>query len=219
MQPLPHMYHPPSQMATDLTHKRSPMLRFLTILSLTLTTTACQQDIPSQPTPTLSAPTAPQGFSQAYVEQISYTAAGPAILIRDTQQARLLSIFIAETEAQSLQLRKERRRFVRPLTHDLLDEVINKLGGEVYKVHIDGYKDQVFTSTLFLHHQGRLHQLDARPSDAVTIAVGRRVPIYVKDSVFTDGGFTQKALNEHKKGIRATPFSPPGQVPPKTKPL
>jgi hypothetical protein len=88
----------------------------------------------------------------------------------------------------AIQLRLERRRFERPLTHDLLDTMIRELGGEVVKVHVDDLKSNTFVATLFIKKGERTLQIDARPSDSIALAVGNRVPVFVSRRVLERAG-------------------------------
>ena len=101
----------------------------------------------------------------------------------------------------AIHLRMERRRFERPLTHDLLDDVIERLGGRLMKVQVDDLKGDTFVGSIFLEAGGRLHVIDARPSDAIALAVGNRIPIYVSDEVMRRAGITREKLEELRRKL------------------
>jgi bifunctional DNase/RNase len=76
----------------------------------------------------------------------------------------------------------------RPLTHDLLKAVIEQLGGKLTQVVINELADETFYAKLIVDANGRHVEVDARPSDAIAIAIRAKVPIYVEDSVFDQAG-------------------------------
>jgi bifunctional DNase/RNase len=77
----------------------------------------------------------------------------------------------------------------RPLTHDLLDAIVGELGGKIVKVQVDALVDGVFIGSVYLrHHGGEVRKLDARPSDAIALALGNDVPIYVQQAVIDEAG-------------------------------
>lgn len=156
----------------------------------------------------------PQGFKRAQVAEVLVTREGPAVLLTDADKQVVMPIFVGGTEAMAITLRHERRRYQRPLTHDLLDAMVQKLGGKILKVHIDGVKGGVFVGRVFLDVPADgVTEIDARPSDAIALALGNGVPIYVKDEVFQEAGITKEQLEQ------AAP--PEGMEPPRppTKPL
>jgi bifunctional DNase/RNase len=119
---------------------------------------------------------------------VAPTNEGNAVVLMDDAAHRGLVLFVGGTEALSIAVRLEQRRFERPLTHDLLDSVVTKLGGEVVSVRVDRLEDDVFFGSLLISKDGRLLELDARPSDALALAIGNSVPVYVAETVLTQAG-------------------------------
>jgi bifunctional DNase/RNase len=111
---------------------------------------------------------------------------GGTVMLSDTGKARLVPIAVGATEALTIALRAERRRYERPLTHDLLDTVIRELGGEVTEVRIDALRSGVFAATLTLRQGERAAQIDLRASDAIAVALGRGLPIWMSDAVLAE---------------------------------
>jgi bifunctional DNase/RNase len=136
----------------------------------------------------------PDGFAEAEVMDVVSTVGGHAVLLGDGEDKMVVPIFIDQSQAMVIKLRLERRRYSRPLTHDLLDKVVDKLGGKVVKVHIDAVKSGVFVGTVYVQGPDKLHEVDARSSDAVAIAMGNEVPIFVADRVFKKAGVSRKEL-------------------------
>jgi bifunctional DNase/RNase len=110
------------------------------------------------------------------------------VLLTDEAHAVVLPIGIGGTEALSISLRFEREKYPRPLTHDLLDAAVRRLGGKLYEVQIDELKNGVFLGRIFLRKGNQVLDLDARPSDAIALALGDGVPIYVARGVLDEAG-------------------------------
>ncbi len=107
----------------------------------------------------------------------------PVILLVDEPEARVLPIWIGIAEAQAIALALEGLRPERPLTHDLLLSACNRLGGVVSKVVISDLRDGTFFAELHLTQQGQSTVIDARPSDAIALALRSKAPIYVTPKV------------------------------------
>lgn len=130
----------------------------------------------------------PAGFVEMTVIGVMPTDEGQAVILTDEKKEAFLPIWIGGTEALSIQLRLERRRFERPLTHDLLDSLVKELGGQLIKVHIDDLKSGTFTATLYLRRGDKTIEVDARPSDSIALALGNKIPIYVSKKVVSTAG-------------------------------
>jgi bifunctional DNase/RNase len=125
----------------------------------------------------------PDGFVEMFVWDVLPTRGGPAVVLRDKAEKTLVPIWIGTSEAHSIKLRQERRRFPRPLTHDLLDAIMHELGGEIVKIHVDDLKGDTFVGTVFVKKGEHVQHFDARPSDAIALAVGNSAPIFVSKAV------------------------------------
>ena len=131
---------------------------------------------------------APAGYVEMAVADVTETGGGFAVALTDAERTVMVPIFVGGTEALAIDLRSRKRTFSRPLTHDLLDEIMKKLGGELVKVQVDAIVDEVFIGSIYVRHDGEVTKLDARPSDAVALALGHDVPIYVKQEVIDETG-------------------------------
>jgi bifunctional DNase/RNase len=137
---------------------------------------------PSAPSSAALAP--PSGYVELVVQDVVPTPHGqPAVLLRDASASLLVPIFIGGTEALSIELRHNKKRYARPLTHDLFDALLDKLGGKLVRVQIDGVRDETFVGAVFVQRGAEVIELDARPSDAIALAVGSGAPIYVSPEV------------------------------------
>lgn len=107
----------------------------------------------------------------------------PIVILRDTQSQLFLPIWIGVFEANAIALRIEGVEPPRPMTHDLLKQVVEQLGAMVEKVVISDLRESTFFAQIHLLHGTRSLLVDARPSDAIALALRAEAPIYVLRSV------------------------------------
>ena len=112
-----------------------------------------------------------------------------ALLLKETYGVRRLPIIIGSFEAQSIALEMEGIKPPRPLTHDLLKNVIDHLGATIAEVIIDELRDNTFYAKIKLDVSTLIHEIDARPSDAIALAVRTGTPLYVSDEVMKLAAF------------------------------
>lgn len=117
------------------------------------------------------------------------TGGAYAILLRETDGLRRLPIIIGAFEAQAIALELESIRPPRPLTHDLLKNVIDNLGATVIEVIVDELRENTFFAKIVLDVSSLTNEIDARPSDAIAIAVRTHAPIYVSEAVMEAAAF------------------------------
>jgi bifunctional DNase/RNase len=112
----------------------------------------------------------------------------PLVILNDASKKRALPIWIGHAEAQAIARALEEFKPERPLTHDL---IINIIGGTGYKVHhieINDLNENTYFSTVVLENAiGELTPVDSRPSDAIAISLRANCPILISDKVFSDG--------------------------------
>lgn len=132
--------------------------------------------------------TRPEGYVEMQARDVVSNAEATAVLLFDPVTRMVLPIFIGGTEGFSIQLRLRGEPFRRPLTHDLLDAAVTELGGEIVKVQIDQVVENTFHGSVYVRAGSKVRRLDARPSDAIALAIGNRVPIYVAQPVIDDAG-------------------------------
>jgi bifunctional DNase/RNase len=137
---------------------------------------------------------------------------GNAVLLVHPNDNVVVPIFIGGTEALSIQLRLERRKFTRPLTHDLLDSMMEQLGGKMVRAQVNSLKGGVFIGSVILDRKGadgdsELIELDARPSDAIALAIGNQVPIYVAKDVIAEAGLRPDDVPESQPDPDTPPIA------------
>ncbi len=140
----------------------------------------------------------PEGYVAVRVAGVIPTEEGAAVLLTDDKEQVVLPIFIGGTEALSIQLRLEERSHPRPLTHDLLESILGTLGGRIVKVHVDDVRDGVFIGSVFVRRDDWIFKVDARPSDAVALAIGNKVPVYVAREVLDEAGVKRQDLEQRR---------------------
>jgi uncharacterized protein len=107
----------------------------------------------------------------------------PIVILRDTESQLFLPIWIGVFEANAIALRIEGVEPPRPMTHDLLRLVLDQLGATVEKIVISDLRESTFFALIHLQHGGRSVEVDARPSDAIALALRTEAPIFVLRSV------------------------------------
>jgi hypothetical protein len=107
----------------------------------------------------------------------------PIIILRDRETERVIPIWIGLLEAPSITTELEAIRLPRPMTHDLLKSILEKLHVRVAKVEVDGLRNSTFYATIYLKGEGLDVSIDARPSDAIAIALRTGSPIYVAEQI------------------------------------
>jgi bifunctional DNase/RNase len=108
----------------------------------------------------------------------------PVVLLEERGGPRWLAIWIGSAEAESIAMSINSIASPRPNSHDLARSVIDGLRGEVERVVVTDLRDGTYYATLGLRAGGRRVEIDARPSDAIAIALRTRAPIFVRDHLF-----------------------------------
>ncbi len=112
------------------------------------------------------------------------------VVLREPDSNRYLPIYIGAPEADAIAMRLQRVHVARPMTHDLLANVLEELGGVVDRVVVSSISNATFFAQLFVRVDERELEIDARPSDALALAVRSEAPIYVAQSVLEEAAVT-----------------------------
>ncbi|GCE46736.1 hypothetical protein EI42_00255 [Thermosporothrix hazakensis] len=120
--------------------------------------------------------------------RISLATQQRVVILKAVDQERYLFIWIAHAEAYAIAVELQGATSERPLTHDLLKNVIRELGATLVSVEISDLVDEIFYARLILDVAGRHVEIDSRPSDAIALAVRTKTPIYVDESVLERAG-------------------------------
>lgn len=121
------------------------------------------------------------------------------VILKSTRQERYLFIWIAHPEAYAIAVELQGTTSPRPLTHDLLKNVIAELGAKIVSVVISDLIDEIYYARIVLDVAGRHVEIDSRPSDAIALAVRTKAPIYVEESVLDRGGVALEQGEEQQQ--------------------
>lgn len=120
--------------------------------------------------------------------RISLISQHRIVMLRDIDGERQLPIWIGPCEAEAITIELQDVEIARPVTHDLLKNVIEQMGGKVSHILINELRDQVFYARLFVDVNGDMLEIDCRPSDAIAVGVRVKVPIFVNEAVMSEAG-------------------------------
>jgi uncharacterized protein len=107
----------------------------------------------------------------------------PIVVLKDEEEKFFLPIWVGIFEANAIALQLENVATPRPMTHDLLRNVIHDLKAEVQKIVVCDLQENTFYALIYLALNGSTVAIDARPSDAIALALRTRAPIFVEDTV------------------------------------
>ena len=107
----------------------------------------------------------------------------PVVVLKETQGAGILPIWVGPHEANAIALEIEKVQTTRPMTHDLLKNVLTGLNVHVQKVVVSDLRDDTFYALIWMERDGQTLSMDSRPSDALALALRLDCPIFVEDQV------------------------------------
>jgi bifunctional DNase/RNase len=125
-----------------------------------------------------------------------------ALILKEVNGNRRLPIIIGAFEAQSIALEMEGIKPPRPLTHDLMKNIIDTFGVSLQDVFINELRDGTFYAKITIEGVSDSQEVDSRPSDAIALAVRYGVPIFVSDEVLKEAGIAAEAEEEEQGDTR-----------------
>lgn len=132
-----------------------------------------------------------------------------ALILTQAEGNQRLPIIIGSFEAQAIALELENIKPPRPMTHDLLKNFVLSFDTEVKQVYINDLSEGTFYAQIIYERENQLIELDARPSDAIALAVRFKAPIYVSEEVLNEAGIStepeHQTLEEALTGEEASP--------------
>ncbi len=124
----------------------------------------------------------------------------PIVVLKDAQGTAILPIWVGIYEANAIALEIEKVQTPRPMTHDLLKNLLLGLEVKVNKVVVCDLKDDTFYALIWMERDGRVMSVDSRPSDALALALRLDCPIYVEEQVLKNSkvasAVSEKSTNE-----------------------
>ncbi|OVE75721.1 hypothetical protein BVX97_03680 [bacterium E08(2017)] len=134
------------------------------------------------------------------VEQLLLSNVGFAIILKSLEDDRALPIVIGAAEAQAIAIFINKVDMPRPLTHDLLKNMLDFLECRLTKIEIHNLDNGTFYANLVLEQDGKNLQMDARPSDSIALALRCNAQIYVAESVMDEAGIVMSEENSEDLG-------------------
>ena len=125
----------------------------------------------------------------------------PIVFLRETDgdPRRMLPIWIGQAEALAIQLKLKDEEPPRPMTHDLLKNIIETLSAKVEAIHVHSIKEETFLAEIHLQDNKEILKVDSRPSDAIALSLRFDVPIYVTEELIEQSGFSEEELKESEE--------------------
>jgi len=120
----------------------------------------------------------------------------PIVILKDTDNKLNLPIWVGLMEATAMATELEGIKMARPMTHDLLRTMVETLGGVVEAIEVTDLKDSTYYAVIYLEVGGRKVSVDARPSDAISLALRSKSPIFVAKKVLEASSSVQQKLEE-----------------------
>jgi hypothetical protein len=143
------------------------------------------------------------GLNEMVVEsvRVHMLSSQHVVILRDAQRERYLPIWIGPWEANAIAMRLQGVTPERPMTHDLFSQALVELGVEIKRIVVSDLADDTFRARLFLELDGKAVELDARPSDAIALAVRRGVPIFATDAVLDRAAVVPESEEDEKLSV------------------
>lgn len=143
------------------------------------------------------------GLTQMVVEsvRVHMLSSQHVVILKESDRDRYLPIWIGPWEANAIAMKLQGVSPERPLTHDLFAQTLAALGAAVQRIVVSDLADETYRARLLLEVDGRVVEMDARPSDAIALAVRSAAPIYATDAVLDRAGVTPEADEDQKLSV------------------
>ncbi|MGD2103862.1 MAG: bifunctional nuclease family protein [Anaerolineae bacterium] len=122
--------------------------------------------------------------------RVSLMSEHRVIVLKALEKQLYLPIWIGPYEAEAIAIRLKNVDISRPLTHDLLNNVIGEMGGDISHILVSDLRDDTFYAVINVNVNGATLEIDSRPSDAIALAVRAGVPIFVAETVMDQASIT-----------------------------
>ena len=145
----------------------------------------------------------PAGMREMIVEsvRVHMLSSQHVVILREAGRERYLPIWIGSWEAQSIAMKLQGIEPERPLTHDLLASILEDLDISVHRIVVSDLADETYRARIILGRGAEAHEIDARPSDAIALAVRTAVPIFATESVLDRAGVMPEADEEEQLSV------------------
>ncbi len=127
-------------------------------------------------------------MQQMAVYGVSFDLVGkqPIVLLKTVDGNRFLPIWIGHSEAAAILMKLQNASTPRPMTHDLVTDMLDQLGAQVIRVAVTELRENTFFAQVTIQQDGSEVEVDSRPSDAIALAVRAEAPIFVADEVIEE---------------------------------
>lgn len=130
------------------------------------------------------------------------------VILKDDVRSRWLPIVVGSTEAQAIALQLEKISPPRPLTHDLIKNLLDSIKVNVTRIVVNDLRENTYYAAISLKTNGSTKEIDARPSDAIALALRVQAPIYVDENVMKRAAVVEQAVHDDFEGeFEDRPFS------------
>ena len=125
----------------------------------------------------------------------------PIVLLKTLDEDRFLPIWIGHPEAAAILMKLQGASAPRPMTHDLLTEVVSELKAEVVRVTVTELRENTYFAKITIVHDGQELEIDSRPSDAIALAVRCEAQIFASDDVVEESGIEFQAGDDEQVSL------------------
>ena len=145
----------------------------------------------------------PQGLREMVVEsvRVHMLSSQHVVILREAERERYLPIWIGSWEAQAIAMKLQGIEAERPLTHDLLVSILEDLGASVRRIVVSDLADETYRARIVLTSGGDDYEIDARPSDAIALAVRVAAPIFATEAVLDRASVIPEADEEERLSV------------------
>jgi uncharacterized protein len=133
--------------------------------------------------------------------RVSLMSPQRVVVLRQTEMERYLAIWVGPYEAESITVALQEVEISRPLTHDLLKNLFGIFNAKILRIEIVTLKDDIFYGNIVAQTDGKIIDIDSRPSDAIALAVRAHVPILVSQDVMDSAGIVpERDMQDERPG-------------------
>ena len=126
----------------------------------------------------------------------------PVVILREVAgQRRVLPIFIGVPEAQAIALTMQNIETPRPMTHDLMKNLLDEVGAQVERITVTELREGTFFAEIVVSAQGEVRTVSSRPSDAIALAIRIGSPIFAEDDVLEEAGRVEQPDEEEAEQV------------------
>lgn len=123
----------------------------------------------------------------------------PIVVLHDLENKKALPIWIGSAEASAIIRKIEKLSVARPMTHDLIIDVVKKTNFKIEKVEINDVEEETYFATIYLVNEDEVLEIDSRPSDAIAVAMRADAPIFVTENVLMDGAVSTDSARDEEE--------------------